>query len=196
MMIGAFVHIVLSTSFGAGSYIDPLEGRGSIYEPAVAVSADIEIEPCTGQRLFHVHFISQSGNHLSYYTRQSFNVGGRYFLLGDAEGSIVQNADISFFSSNTELVAQEVLDAAQISDCSVVNHSANAYLIVTVPTTPRDEMVLLPPDDAESLHLSGAAEILVMKITNEESDAWTSEVNMQFFAVPIATMMSNMPPPE
>ena len=93
-------------------------------------------------------------------------------------------------------MSQEILDAAQIADCSVVNHSASAYPIVTVPTTPRDEMVLLPPDDAESLQLSGAAEILVMKITNEESDAWTSEVNMQFFAVPIATMMSNTPPPE
>ena len=109
MMIGAFVHIVLSTSFGAGWYIDPLEGRGSINEPAVAVAADIEIEPCTGQRLFHVHFISQSGDHLSYYTRQSFNVGGRYFLLGDTEGRIVNHAEISFFLRTQSLCLKKYL---------------------------------------------------------------------------------------
>lgn len=196
MMMGSFVHIVLSALFGVGSYGEPVESRSSLYGPAVAVSASIETEPCTGQQLFHVHFRSTEGEYFSYYTRQNFNMGGRYFLSGDSRGSIVRRVEISFFDSDTGLVAQEILDAAHIADCDVVSYSASAYPIVTAPTTPREEVVLLSANDAEYLQLSDAAEALTITVTNDEGGSWTSGFNERLFAVPVATMMSSAPPSE
>lgn len=182
---------------GLGSAGESIENGNGFNGPVVAISAEIEIEPCTGQELFQVQFRSQSGRLFSYYTMDAFTVGYRYFLSGNSEGGVIRQTEIPLFDRNLGIVGQRLLEASQIAHCSVVHYSANAFPIVTIPTIPRQEVVLLPLHEAESLQLMDIGEILTLEIVNSVGSSWTPEqIRAQFVAVPIAEMLSHQPPSE